>query len=190
MYTNENCIGCNKCISACSCVGACVAVTDENGNNRIEVSGDKCVACGACLDVCEHGVSGPLSTDEIEYGLGSIYPMPGGLKENVYWFLGEDAFIRQIEGEKHMYHYLERENELEREQKAQGNAGSAEESQRKIENSLNSISEEAKELLETVSKISGRIEQLAAVTEEISASTDQILSSTEHVKDELNHLTE
>ena len=275
VYTNENCIGCNKCISACSCVGACVAVADENGNNRIEVSEDKCVACGACFDVCEHGareyrddteqffadlakgekisvliapafkanypneyesvlgglkklgvnrlisisfgadittwgylnyvqkynfvggisqpcpavvgyieryipqllpklfpvqsplmcgaiycrkelgitdklafispciakklemeepeneglvqynvtfdhlmkyvrehgVSGPLSTDEIEYGLGSIYPMPGGLKENVYWFLGEDAFIRQIEGEKHMYHYLEREKE-------------------------------------------------------------------------------
>lgn len=275
VYTNDNCIGCNKCISACSCVGACVAVVDENGNNRIEVSGDKCVACGACFDVCEHqareyrddteqffadlakgekisvllapafkanypneyesvlgglkklgvnrlisisfgadittwgylnyiqkhnftggisqpcpavvgyieryipqllpklfpvqsplmcgaiycrkelgitdklafispciakkmemeepenkglvqynvtfdhlmkyvrehGVKGDLDTDEIEYGLGSIYPMPGGLKENVYWFLGEDAFIRQIEGEKHLYHYLEREKE-------------------------------------------------------------------------------
>lgn len=275
VYTNENCIGCNKCISACSCVGACVAVEDENGGKRIEVSGDKCVACGACFDVCEHkarayrddteqffadlakgekisvliapafkanypdeyekvlgglkklgvnrlisisfgadittwgylnyvqkynfmggisqpcpavvgyieryipellpklfpvqsplmcgaiycrkelgitdklafispciakklemeepeneglvqynvtfdhlmeyvrshDVSGPLSSDEIEYGLGSIYPMPGGLKENVYWFLGEDVFIRQIEGEKHMYHYLEREKE-------------------------------------------------------------------------------
>lgn len=45
--------------------------------------------------------------DEIEYGLGSIYPMPGGLKENVYWFCGEDMFIRQIEGEKHAYHFLE-----------------------------------------------------------------------------------
>lgn len=273
VYTNDNCIGCNKCISACSCVGACVAVEDENGKNRIEVSGDKCVACGACFDACEHkareyrddteqffadlakgekisvliapafkanypdeyeavlgglkklgvnrfisisfgadittwgylnyvqkynftggisqpcpavvgyieryvpellpklfpvqsplmcgaiycrkelgitdklafispciakklemeepenkglvqynvtfdhlmkyvrehNVKGAFCTDEIEYGLGSIYPMPGGLKENVYWFLGEDAFIRQIEGEKHMYHYLERE---------------------------------------------------------------------------------
>lgn len=45
--------------------------------------------------------------NEIEYGLGSIYPMPGGLKENVYWFCGEDVFIRQIEGEKHAYHFLE-----------------------------------------------------------------------------------
>lgn len=34
VYTNENCIGCNKCISDCSCVGACVAVEDENGANR------------------------------------------------------------------------------------------------------------------------------------------------------------
>lgn len=54
-----------------------------------------------------HGVSGPAVTDEIEYGLGSIYPMPGGLKENVYWFCGEDIFIRQIEGEKHAYEFLE-----------------------------------------------------------------------------------
>lgn len=275
VYTNDNCIGCNKCISVCSCIGACVAVEGEDGTNRIEVSGDKCVACGACFDVCEHharsyhddtkqffedlakgenisvliapafkanypneyekvlgglkklgvkrlisisfgadittwgylnyvqkynftggisqpcpavvgyitryipelipnlfpvqsplmcgaiycrkelgmteklafispciakkmemeepenkglvqynvtfdhlmryvrehNVGGPLCADEIEYGLGSIYPMPGGLKENVYWFLGEDVLIRQIEGEKHMYHYLEREKE-------------------------------------------------------------------------------
>ena len=46
--------------------------------------------------------------DEIEYGLGSIYPMPGGLKENVYWLLGEDALVRQMEGENHMYEYLQR----------------------------------------------------------------------------------
>ena len=41
-------------------------------------------------------------------GLGSIYPMPGGLKENVYWLLGEDAYVRQMEGEHHMYAYLRR----------------------------------------------------------------------------------
>ena len=35
----------------------------------------------------------------------------GGLKENVYWFMGEDAFVRQMKGEKHMYHYLERNKE-------------------------------------------------------------------------------
>ncbi len=271
VFTNENCIGCNKCISVCSCQGACVSKVVD-GKMRIDVDGTRCVACGACFDVCEHGarefrddterffedlkkgeqisillapafkanypdeyesilgglkqmgvnhiisvsfgadittwgyikyiqendylggisqpcpavvryiesylpellpklfpvqsplmcaaiyakkemhitdklafispciakkmeiddpnnqgyvsynvtfehliryvrehsISGPLQSDEIEYGLGSIYPMPGGLKENVYWLLGESVFIRQMEGEKHMYHYLER----------------------------------------------------------------------------------
>ncbi len=270
VYTNENCIGCNKCTRVCSCEGACVS-KEVDGKMRIDVDPDRCVACGACFDVCEHNarefqddterffedlkrgerisvliapafkanypneyesilgglkalgvnhfisvsfgadittwgylnyiskhnflggisqpcpavvryiehytpelipklfpvhspmmctaiyarkemhitdklafispciakkleiddpntngyisynitfdhlmkyvrkhnVKGALTSDEIEYGLGSIYPMPGGLKENVYWFLGEDVFIRQIEGEKHMYHYLE-----------------------------------------------------------------------------------
>ncbi|MGN1174295.1 MAG: [Fe-Fe] hydrogenase large subunit C-terminal domain-containing protein [Roseburia sp.] len=270
VFTNDNCIGCNRCISVCSCIGACIA--EEDGKKRIAVDPDKCVACGACFDACEHGareylddterffedlkkgekisiliapafranypneyervlgglkqlgvnrminvsfgadittwgylnyinqydfkggisqpcpavvgyieryipslipklfpvqspvmcaaiyakkemgvtdklafispciakkqeiddpnnggyisynvtfdhlmkyikehkISGPNCTDEIEYGLGSIYPTPGGLKENVYWFLGESVFIRQIEGEKHMYEYLEK----------------------------------------------------------------------------------
>lgn len=270
VFTNDKCIGCNKCISVCSCTGACVS-HEVDGANRIDVDGNRCVACGACFDVCEHGareysddterffadlkrgekisiliapafkanypqdyervlgglkqlgvnrmvsvsfgadittwgylnyiqkynylggisqpcpavvgyiernlpellpklfpvqspmmcaaiyarkemgvtdklafispciakkmeiddpnnkgvvsynvtfnhlmkyvkenqVYGAFQSDEIEYGLGSIYPMPGGLKENVYWFLGESVFIRQIEGEKHMYHYLE-----------------------------------------------------------------------------------
>lgn len=269
VYTNESCIGCNKCTRVCSCEGACIT-SIEDGQTRIEVDGDRCVACGACFDVCEHhareyrddterffedlkrgekisvliapafkanypseyeavlgglkklgvnhfisvsfgadittwgylnyvkknhflgGISQPcpavvryieqyipellpklfpvqspmmcaaiyarkemkitdklafispciakkmemedpnnngyisynvtfdhlmkyvrenhikdsFQSDEIEYGLGSIYPMPGGLKENVYWFLGESVFIRQIEGEKHMYQYL------------------------------------------------------------------------------------
>ncbi len=270
VYTNENCVGCNKCISACPVLTANYAV-QEDGRNKIIVDGKACVACGACFDACAHGarsyredterffedlkkgekislllaptflanypgqyeavlgglkqlgvnriisvsfgadittwgyikyitehdftggisqpcpaivgyiekyipelipslvpihspmmcgaiyvrkymkitdklafispciakkneiddpncggyvsynvtfdhlmdyvrehnISGPKVTDEIEYGLGSIYPMPGGLKENVYWFCGEDVFIRQIEGEKHAYEFLE-----------------------------------------------------------------------------------
>ena len=273
VFTNDNCVGCNKCISACSCMGACVSgEPDANGVSKIHVDPTKCIACGACFDACEHdareynddterffedlkkgekisiliapafladypreyesalgglkkmgvnrmisvsfgadittwayinyiqqhnflgGISQPCPavvgyierylpqllpklfpvqsplmcsaiyarkemgikdklafispciakkleiddpnnkglvnynvtfyhmmkymkehnitgspvTDEIEYGLGSIYPMPGGLKDNVYWLLGSDAFIRQIEGEKHMYHFLEK----------------------------------------------------------------------------------
>ena len=61
--------------------------------------------------VKEHDISGPVIKDEIEYGLGSIYPTPGGLKENAYWFLGDDAAIRQIEGEKRMYEWLQKNRE-------------------------------------------------------------------------------
>ena len=271
VFTNDRCIGCNKCTRVCSCEGACVTTEAPDGSTRIDVDGNRCVACGACFDVCEHNarefyddterffrdlksgekisvliapafkanypreyesvlgglkalgvnrmvsvsfgadittwgylnyvqknnflggisqpcpavvryiehytpelipklfpvqspmmcaaiyvrnemkvtdklafispciakkmeiddpnnrgivsynvtfdhlmdyvrknnIKGALKSDEIEYGLGSIYPMPGGLKENVYWFLGESVFIRQVEGEKHMYHYLE-----------------------------------------------------------------------------------
>lgn len=274
VFTNDLCIGCNRCIGACSCPGANIA-KNEDGKNTIEVDSERCIACGACFDVCEHHareyqddterffadlkkgekisiilapafkanyykeyetvlgglkelgvnrilsvshgadittwayinyiqknnflggisqpcpavvgyiekylpellpklmpvhspmmcsaiyakkymgltdklafispciakkneiddpntkgyveynvtfdhlmryvrehkISGKPATDELDYGLGSIYPMPGGLKENVYWLLGEDAFVRQMEGEKHMYAYLEENKE-------------------------------------------------------------------------------
>ena len=58
--------------------------------------------------VREHKIYGEPVTDEIEYGLGSFYPTPGGLMENVKWLVGEDAFIREISGEKRMYKYLQK----------------------------------------------------------------------------------
>lgn len=36
VFTNEKCIGCNKCIHVCSCMGANIFVV-QNGKNRIEV---------------------------------------------------------------------------------------------------------------------------------------------------------
>ena len=44
--------------------------------------------------------------DEIDYGLGSLFPIPGGLKENVEFYLGSEAMIFQAEGEVHVYEYL------------------------------------------------------------------------------------
>ena len=36
--------------------------------------------------------------DELEYGMGALYPMPGGLRENVEHFLGKEQVVRQVEG--------------------------------------------------------------------------------------------
>ncbi len=57
VYTNDHCIGCNKCISVCSAIGACIS-TVENGKPRIIVDGKRCVGCGSCIDVCEHDARG------------------------------------------------------------------------------------------------------------------------------------
>lgn len=55
VYTNENCLGCNKCINVCSSLGACLSVEmGKKGVFRIEVDPDRCIACGACFDACEH----------------------------------------------------------------------------------------------------------------------------------------
>ncbi len=89
-------------------ISPCIAKKQEidDPNNRGLV--DYNVTFAHLLDYVEkHGVYGEPCMDEIEYGLGSIYPMPGGLRENVVWLLGSDAFVRQVEGEKRLYHYLE-----------------------------------------------------------------------------------
>lgn len=53
VFTNDNCIGCNKCISECPVLTANRAV-EFGDKQRIYIDGDKCVGCGACFDSCEH----------------------------------------------------------------------------------------------------------------------------------------
>ena len=53
VYTNDKCIGCNKCIRACYCEGACIAV-EQDGIQSINVDPAKCIGCGACIDACQH----------------------------------------------------------------------------------------------------------------------------------------
>ncbi len=90
------------------CVAKKMEMESERGKGLISYN----VTFDHLLDyVRKHNIKGPSAKDEIEYGLGSVYPTPGGLKENVFWFLGEDALVRQVEGEKHMYHYLEENKE-------------------------------------------------------------------------------
>jgi iron only hydrogenase large subunit-like protein len=55
IYTiEEKCEGCNKCIFFCPIKSANVAYSKE-GKNKIRVDGQKCIMCGKCLEVCDHG---------------------------------------------------------------------------------------------------------------------------------------
>ena len=54
IFTNDNCVACNKCISACPALGANKAVLLADGTAKIDVVGDACIACGACFDACSH----------------------------------------------------------------------------------------------------------------------------------------
>ncbi len=58
--------------------------------------------------VREHHVYGKDASDELEYGLGSFYPAPGGLADNIRWFLGDDAKIRVVSGKTYLYGWINR----------------------------------------------------------------------------------
>lgn len=49
VFTNENCVGCNKCIRSCPVLTANVAEDD-----KINVNEEMCIQCGACFDNCRH----------------------------------------------------------------------------------------------------------------------------------------
>ena len=53
IYTNGNCIGCNRCIMSCPVPGANKSVS-KDGKNIIIVDPEKCIHCGNCLKECRH----------------------------------------------------------------------------------------------------------------------------------------
>ncbi|MCR4625011.1 MAG: EAL domain-containing protein [Lachnospiraceae bacterium] len=53
IYTNNKCIGCNRCIMSCPVPGANKSVV-EDGKNKIIVDHDKCIGCGNCIRECRH----------------------------------------------------------------------------------------------------------------------------------------
>ncbi len=89
-------------------ISPCIAkkneIEDPNTNSLVSYN---VTFDGLMRYVREHKVSGAPVREETPHGLGAVYPMPGGLKENVAWFCGEDVLVRQIEGEKHVYEFLE-----------------------------------------------------------------------------------
>ena len=85
------------------CIAKKLEITDKNceGYVSYNVTFEKLMqAIGKEYESCE-----PY-TDELEYGLGALYPMPEGLRENVEHFLGREQVVRQVEGEHEAYEYL------------------------------------------------------------------------------------
>ncbi|MCL2854401.1 MAG: methyl-accepting chemotaxis protein [Defluviitaleaceae bacterium] len=56
----------------------------------------------------------PEVDDEIDYGMGALYPKPGGLKDNVAYYMGPETFVLQVEGEHLAYDYLRKYRDLSR----------------------------------------------------------------------------
>jgi len=70
-------------------------VTFVNFMNHIREEGVRLSSC-------------PSYEDTIGYGMGSLFPLPGGLRQNVEFYVGDDAMIIQVEGEHEVYDYLQK----------------------------------------------------------------------------------
>lgn len=53
IFTNDKCVGCNKCIAVCPNKGANNTMT-EGMSTRVLVVGDRCTDCGRCVKECTH----------------------------------------------------------------------------------------------------------------------------------------
>ncbi len=86
------------------CVAKKIEITDPNNHGYVKYN----VTFAKLMEHIGTGYTKAQEyTDELEYGFGSLYPMPGGLKENVEHFLGKNQVVMQVEGEQEAYEYLE-----------------------------------------------------------------------------------
>lgn len=85
------------------CMAKGLEIHDPNNNGYVEYN----VTFKKLMEyIGNNYAKSPEYEGEIEYGLGQMYPMPGGLRENVEFFLGEDVLVRQVEGTNEVYKYF------------------------------------------------------------------------------------
>jgi len=48
------CQGCNRCVRVCPIPEANVAYLEDN-RIKVKINPEKCITCGACLEICQHG---------------------------------------------------------------------------------------------------------------------------------------
>ncbi len=86
------------------CIAKKIEISDKNNHGYVKYN---VTFLKLMQHIGKNYTNSPEYTDELEYGLGSLYPMPGGLRENVEHFLGKGQVVRQVEGEKEAYRYLD-----------------------------------------------------------------------------------
>ncbi len=53
IFTNENCISCNKRVRVCTSPGASYGQTD-GVSSVVHICPERCIACDACFAMCDH----------------------------------------------------------------------------------------------------------------------------------------
>lgn len=85
------------------CIAKKIEIEDKNTNNYIKYN----VTFKKLMNIIKNKYKTAKEADEEStYGLGSRYPHPGGLKENVNFFLGNTVPVLQVEGEENAYKFL------------------------------------------------------------------------------------
>jgi len=64
------CVGCNRCVRNCPVEMANIVKLDKENKVKVDISADKCIACGECIDVCQHEAR--TYTDDLEKFLNDL----------------------------------------------------------------------------------------------------------------------
>jgi len=64
------CVGCNRCVRNCPVETANVVTLSGDGKVKVDLAPDKCIACGECIDVCQHNAR--TYTDDLEVFLSDL----------------------------------------------------------------------------------------------------------------------
>ena len=51
---NELCTGCNRCVRECPMEVANISYKDDDGEIKVDIDLEKCIACGRCVTACKH----------------------------------------------------------------------------------------------------------------------------------------
>ncbi len=89
------------------CVGKRFEFTDENTGDNIQYNVTYASLKQYLVDHQINLNSFPaIKFDNIDGSWGFAFSRPGGLKENVHFYLGEDVWVKQVEGIQHVEHYF------------------------------------------------------------------------------------